>query len=104
MQEDMNIDEYVSDEELRKTAELAAIKLDPADYPVLRKSLQKILEHFALISKVNQDDSAAGTPVERMVRLEDARDDIARSGDGKVFIKNAPDFEDGFFFIPEILK
>lgn len=104
MQEVTGKEEYVSDEELRKTAELAAIKLDASDYQVLRKSLQKILEHFALISKVKQDDSAAGTPVERMVRLSDARDDIVQSSDRKVYIKNAPDFEDGFFFIPEILK
>ena len=104
MKDNISKEEYVSDEELRKTAELAAIKLDPSEYQVLRKSLQKILEHFAMISKVKQEDSTAGTPVERLVRLEEARNDKAKSSNKKVYIANAPDFEDGFFFVPEILK
>jgi aspartyl/glutamyl-tRNA(Asn/Gln) amidotransferase C subunit len=104
MQDDISKEEYVSDEELRKTAELAAIRLDPSEYQVLRKSLQKILEHFALISKVKQEDSASGTPVERLVPLEDTRDDMSKPSNSKAYIPNAPDFEDGFFFIPGILK
>jgi aspartyl/glutamyl-tRNA(Asn/Gln) amidotransferase C subunit len=104
MKEDMNKDWHVSDEELRKTAELAAIKLDPSDYQVLRQSLEKILEHFAIISSIEYKSSTEGTPVERRVSLKETRDDVSKASNGKAFVQNAPDFEDGFFFIPEILK
>jgi aspartyl/glutamyl-tRNA(Asn/Gln) amidotransferase C subunit len=104
MKENIDKEWQVSDEELRKTAELAAIKLDPSDYQVLRQSLEKILEHFAVISRVEYKNSTEGTPVERRVSLKETRDDTSKVSNGKTFIENAPDFEDGFFFIPEIIK
>ena len=104
MNQNMDKEWQVSDGELRKTAELAAIKLDPSDYQALRQSLERILEHFAVIRRIEHEISTTGTPVERCVSLKATRDDVTRVSKGKAFIENAPDYEDGFFFIPEILK
>ena len=94
----------LNENELKKTAELAALVLDSSEMEVLRQSLEKILEHFAVIEKIEPTTSIMGTPVEKHALLKDMRDDVSAEGKKKQIESNAPDFEDGFFFIPEIIK
>lgn len=93
----------ITDEEIRITAELSGIRLSPDDFQALRIALQNTLLHFEAIAGIDSDD-IHGHPVERIISLSETRQDLSLQKNPELLFKNAPDFEDGFFFVPRIVK
>jgi len=95
--------DLLSRDEVKATAELAALDLTEAGLERMTGALQAMLGHFAVIGQVELPGKIAGSPVERPVPFEDMRADEAVQADNEQVLASAPDFEDELFFVPRIL-
>lgn len=89
--------------EIEATADLAALELDEESLARLSRALATVLEHFEVIAKVEVPGTLHGTPVERSVGLADLRPDEGRQQGVSSLHAAAPDFEEGFFFVPRVI-
>jgi len=89
-------------DELETTAELAALELDEESLASLFRALATVLEHFEVISGVEVSEAPHGTPVERSVELAALRADEGMPQAVDALHAAAPDFEEGFFFVPRV--
>ena len=97
-------DDWLTEDEVKITAELAAIELDEHSLSELTKSLRVVLQHFEVISKIDVNSNVCSSPIEKWVDMDKLRDDTPRTIDIGPVVRNAPDFEDGYFFVPRILR
>lgn len=94
----------VSEEEITITAALAGLDLDGEDRRRFAAALNAILGHFEVIARVETAGELQGTPVERAAALGDLRDDLAVRKDPAPLHGAAPDFAEGFFFVPRVTQ
>jgi aspartyl/glutamyl-tRNA(Asn/Gln) amidotransferase C subunit len=103
MKESREESSLITDDEISITAELAGLELSQEDFKTVKKALEKILEHFNIIENTGICEVTGGTPVEKPGTIDKARSDGELAVSTESFRQNAPDFEDGFFFIPRIV-
>jgi aspartyl-tRNA(Asn)/glutamyl-tRNA(Gln) amidotransferase subunit C len=95
-------------EELETTADLALLQLSEADRARLEAGVRTLLEHFAVMSSIDVSDLPATTHAladENRVRSDRERvvDATLQSPDPDSLLEQAPDLEDRFFAIPNVL-
>jgi len=90
-------------EEIRVTAELAALELDAESAAALVDGLAVLLEHFAAIAEVGSPESVPASPTDNPVDLVSLREDRVEDAKKASLHAAAPDFEEGFFFVPRVL-
>lgn len=89
--------------ELYQTASLARLELDEAEAERLSQEVSQMLEYFALMEKV--DVSSLEPTTHALMKNNRLREDVR--GEQKVdpdeMLENAPDLEDRFVLIPNVL-
>lgn len=89
-------DPAVTDDDVRRVAELARVDLDDERIEDYRQDFTDILEHFAKLEEVPDRDW--DEPIEDVLRA----DEIKESLEAEVAIENAPETEDGYFKGPPV--
>jgi aspartyl-tRNA(Asn)/glutamyl-tRNA(Gln) amidotransferase subunit C len=89
-------------QELSTTAELANIELDDAEMKSLGEAVEQMFSYFSKMMEVDVSELEPTTHV----LLEQSRvrpDRVADQGDTDALLENAPDLEDRFIVIPNVL-
>lgn len=93
----------VTREEVAHLAELAHLALSEEEIARLQRELNRILEHFAELQKLNTDDVEPMSHAVPMLNV--FRDDVvAESLPIEAIVGNAPDRADEFFRVPRIVE
>jgi aspartyl-tRNA(Asn)/glutamyl-tRNA(Gln) amidotransferase subunit C len=89
-------------EQVRKVAHLARLELTPADEAVLPGQLSAILDYVEQLGELDTDDVP---PTTRAIDVSNiVREDLQKTfGDREALLENAPDREDDFFRVPQIM-
>ena len=88
--------------DLEKTATLAHLKLDPKKKELLLTALNNILDQ---VKTINALDLATVEPMTTVLEQDQyQREDTPKTPDDLLLEKNAPDWEQGAFKVPQILK
>lgn len=89
--------------EVRRIAELASLELDPKTIETLRRELQSILDHVAILAEV--DVSAVPPSRAHRSAATRLRDDVVQpSLATEQALANAPDSGSGHFRVPRVLE
>ena len=93
----------ITEDEARKVAHLARIRVEDAALPALARELNGILHFMEQLNEVDVEGVEPMTGVEPM-RLK-RRADIVTDGDMQdLILKNAPDAREGFFAVPKVVE
>jgi aspartyl-tRNA(Asn)/glutamyl-tRNA(Gln) amidotransferase subunit C len=96
---------YVSltDDEVKHVAKLAAIQVSDSEIPVLKEQLNSILTYVERLSEI---PTRGVTPTYHVHGISNVfRDDVHQPSLGtEELSENAPDFAEGFFRVPRIIK
>lgn len=89
--------------ELYQTASLARLELDENEAQVLSQEVTQMLEYFSLMSEVNVEGLEPTTHA--LMKNNRLRPDIIaeQKVDPDEMLENAPDLEDRFVLIPNVL-
>jgi aspartyl-tRNA(Asn)/glutamyl-tRNA(Gln) amidotransferase subunit C len=92
----------LSPEEVRHVAHLARLSLAETEVSSYARQLSGILDYFQRLSEVRTDGVS---PTTHPLTLNNVlRDDNSRPGCGvEAALRNAPDFDQGFFKVPKVL-
>jgi aspartyl-tRNA(Asn)/glutamyl-tRNA(Gln) amidotransferase subunit C len=88
--------------ELKTTAELAYLDLSDEEFLSLGKEVEKILDYFSKMKEADVEtllSAGSAAPGENRLR----RDTRARQGNPDVLLESAPELEDRFIVIPNVL-
>jgi len=93
----------ITADEVLHVAELARLKIDPADLERFAGQLGGILEYMESLKGI---DTAGVVPTAHAVFTKNAfrPDDEQASLDRSEALANAPETEDGFFVVPKIIE
>jgi aspartyl-tRNA(Asn)/glutamyl-tRNA(Gln) amidotransferase subunit C len=95
--------EQATRDDVAHVAELAHLALSEEEIARLQRELNRILEHFAELQKLNTDDVEPMSHAVPMVNV--FREDAARpSLPIDAVVGNAPDRADEFFRVPRIVE
>jgi aspartyl-tRNA(Asn)/glutamyl-tRNA(Gln) amidotransferase subunit C len=89
-------------EQVRKVATLARLELTPEEEEQFTSQLGDILDYFEQLSELDTSDvepTARAIDVVNVTR----KDDLQPFGDREAILSNAPDREDEFFKVPQIM-
>ena len=88
--------------DLEKTATLAHLKLDPEKKESLLIAMNNILDQ---VKTINALDLSTVKPMATVIEQDQyQRKDIPKTPDNLLLEKNAPEWEQGAFKVPQILK
>ncbi|MCL1817672.1 MAG: aspartyl/glutamyl-tRNA amidotransferase subunit C [Spirochaetaceae bacterium] len=87
--------------ELKTTAELANLSLSDGEFSSLGGEVEKMLDYFSLMREAG--DFSRASAEERPAANRVRRDERAGDTDPDVLIENAPEREDRFIVIPNVL-
>ena len=88
-------------DELRITAQLARLEVSEAEARRFEAAVAQMLEYFSKMIELDVDGLA---PTTQMVEDNRTRSDDAQvPGDGEDLLANAPELEDRFIVIPNVL-
>jgi aspartyl-tRNA(Asn)/glutamyl-tRNA(Gln) amidotransferase subunit C len=88
--------------ELKVTAELAHLELSDEELDALGAAVSQVVEYFSLMHSVDVSDLEPTTHV--LLDKNRLRDDIPdESVDREALLDNAPEVEDRFILIPNVL-
>lgn len=95
---------HINKETLHKIAHLARLQLKPEDEVSLKKDLEQIVSWVEKLEELDLSAYESGHATE--VRpLDSAREDKpGKTLTHEEALKNAPEKEDGFFVVPNIMK
>lgn len=93
----------LSDEEVKHVAKLAAIKVEDSEIPKLKDQLNSILDY---VEKLSDLPTKGVVPTYHVHGLTNVfREDVLqKSLDVEELQKNAPDFSEGYYRVPQIIK
>jgi aspartyl-tRNA(Asn)/glutamyl-tRNA(Gln) amidotransferase subunit C len=93
----------LSREEVEHVAELAKLGLSEGEIERFREQLSDILDH---VETLNQLDTSAVQAMAHVTGLENVmRDDVVTPClEREAVLANAPDQEDGYFKVPQVLE
>lgn len=93
----------ITEDEARKVAHLARIRVEDAALPGLAGELNAVLAFMEQLNEVDVDGVEPMTSVQPM-RLK-RREDVVTDGDMPArILKNAPDAREGFFAVPKVVE
>jgi aspartyl-tRNA(Asn)/glutamyl-tRNA(Gln) amidotransferase subunit C len=88
-------------DELKITAQLARLEVSEAEARRFEAAVEQMLEYFSKMTELDVDGLA---PTTQMVNENRTRSDEAQaSGAGEDLLANAPELEDRFIVIPNVL-
>ena len=88
--------------ELTTTIDMAMLELDPQSNALLNDAVDRMLEYFAVMSSVDVDGVSPTTHA--LITGNRTRPDAVTGNDTtEALIENAPDLEDRFITIPNVL-
>ena len=92
----------ISEEEVRKVAQLARLHLDPEEVEEYRGQLDAIL---AYIAKLNELDTSAVEPTTHVLAIsQPLREDVsAETLPQKEAVRNAPESDGESFIVPRVI-
>ncbi|MFB6355406.1 MAG: Asp-tRNA(Asn)/Glu-tRNA(Gln) amidotransferase subunit GatC [bacterium] len=92
----------ISDEEIKKLADLSRLNLDSEERDDLTEDLNEILD---LAENINEADTEGVDPTYHALPINNVlREDEARpSPDSDKALGHAPDASDGFFVVPQVI-
>ena len=89
-------------QELSITARLARLALSPAEIEKLRKAVEQMLEHFAHMKDIDVEGLLPTTHT--LLRENRTREDVEHPVEVfEMLLKNAPQLEERFFVVPNVL-
>ena len=93
----------VSIEEVEKIASLSMLYVTDADKKMLQESLETILDHA---QRLNDLDTADVIPTTYILKQQNImrEDEIIPSLERDELLKNAPEKEDGYFIVPQVVE
>lgn len=93
----------IDQEQVRKVAHLARLELKAEEEVQLTTQLGSILEYFDQLSELDVDDVL---PTTRAIDVSNITrpDELQPFGDREDILKSAPDREDDFFKVPQIIQ
>jgi aspartyl-tRNA(Asn)/glutamyl-tRNA(Gln) amidotransferase subunit C len=93
----------ITEDEARKVAHLARIRVEDAALPALARELNGILHFMEQLNEVDVEGVEPMTGVTPM-RLK-RREDVVTAGEmADRILKNAPDAREGFFAVPKVVE
>ncbi|AUH64103.1 Asp-tRNA(Asn)/Glu-tRNA(Gln) amidotransferase subunit GatC [Paracoccus zhejiangensis] len=93
----------ITEDEARKVAHLARIRVEDAALPALARELNGILQFMEQLNEVDVEGVEPMTGVTPM-RLK-RREDVVGAGEmADKILKNAPDAREGFFAVPKVVE
>ncbi|WP_299848081.1 Asp-tRNA(Asn)/Glu-tRNA(Gln) amidotransferase subunit GatC [uncultured Paracoccus sp.] len=93
----------ITEDEARKVAHLARIRVEDAALPALARELNGILQFMEQLNEVDVEGVEPMTGVTPM-RLK-RREDVVSAGEmADKILKNAPDAREGFFAVPKVVE
>ena len=93
----------ITEDEARKVAHLARIRVEDAALPALARELNGILHFMEQLNEVDVEGVEPMTGVTPM-RLK-RREDVVSAGEmADKILKNAPDAREGFFAVPKVVE
>lgn len=93
-------------EELQITADLALLELSESDRAELEAGVKSLLDHFQLMAQIDVSELPPTTHAlteENRVRADVERDQDSDTQLSDELLEQAPDLEDRFFAIPNVL-
>jgi aspartyl-tRNA(Asn)/glutamyl-tRNA(Gln) amidotransferase subunit C len=88
--------------ELSETARMARLTLSPEEMKKLGKAVEQMLQHFSHMKEIDVEGLAPTTHA--LLRENRTRDDVERAPDvSGALLKNAPQLEERFIVIPNVL-
>ncbi len=97
----------ISEEELRKIGHLAAIALSDEELREAGKMLDSLLSGFDILTELDTDGAESSGQMffaSDAVREDEEAENEKNEWNRERAIKNAPDFSDGFFIVPETIQ
>ena len=93
----------LSDEDVKKVASLARLKLGDADLANIKKDLNKIIDY---VGQLEELDTKNVKPMHHVLNVKNVwRDDVPTSKDNsKAIIENGPVTDNNYFKVPRILE
>lgn len=93
----------LKDEDVKQVARLAALEVKEEELPKIREQLNSIIEYVDGLSKI---PTRGVTPTFHVHGVTNVfRDDVIQTSFNESDIElNAPDFSQGFFKVPQIIK
>lgn len=88
-------------QELKTTIDMAMLELEPAQEEALALGVTQLLEYYEKMAAVDVTGVEATTHA--LVMGNRTRPDQVRSGDADTLLEQAPDLEDRFIAIPNVL-
>ena len=93
----------ITEDEARKVAHLARIRVEDQALPALAQELSSILQFMEQLAEVDVEGVEPMTGVTPM-RLK-RREDVVTTGDmADTVLSNAPDAREGFFAVPKVVE
>ena len=93
----------VSIEEVEKIASLSMLYVTDADKKMLQESLETILDHAQRLNDLDTKDVIPTTYILKQQNIM-REDEIIPSMDRDELLKNAPEKEDGYFIVPQVVE
>lgn len=93
----------LSNEEVKKIARLARIKVEEEQLPKFGAEMNQILAWFEELQQVNTDD-VAPTYSTTQADLPMRKDEVTDGGIQADILKNAPESEFGCFTVPKVVE
>lgn len=93
----------VSMEEVEKIASLSMLYVSDADKKMLQESLDRILEHA---EKLNELDTENVVPTTYILKQQNVfrEDEASPAMNRDELLCNAPEQEDGYFIVPQVVE
>jgi len=93
----------VSIQYIEKIASLSKLNLSESEKETLMKHTENILDYVEILNEVDIDNEVLVNNIES--KAETLRnDEVVTSFDREILLKNAPDIENGYFVVPNILR
>lgn len=93
----------VSIEEVEKIASLSMLYVTDADKKMLQESLETILDHAQRLNDLDTKDVIPTTYILKQQNIM-REDEIIPSMEREELLKNAPEKEDGYFIVPQVVE
>ena len=93
----------VSIEEVEKIASLSMLYVTDADKKMLQESLETILDHAQRLNDLDTKDVIPTTYILKQQNIM-REDEIIPSLERDELLKNAPEKEDGYFIVPQVVE
>ncbi len=88
-------------QELKTTIDMAMLELEPAQEDALTRGISQLLEYYQKMAAV--DITGVEATTHALVTGNRTRPDQVLSGDADPLLEQAPDLEDRFIAIPNVL-